>query len=527
MRDYFGYTRVSTVKQGEGVSLSEQKQSIGRYADREGLRVVEWFEERETAAKRGRPVWSAMLQRLRRGDARGVVIHKIDRSARNLRDWADLGELLDKGLEVHFAHESMDLGSRGGRLAADIQAVVAADYVRNLREETLKGFYGRLKQGIYPLPAPVGYLDQGAGEPKAIDSERGPLVKKAFELYSTGDWSLQSLAEELRRRGLRTTRGTAVTRSMLARVLRNPFYTGIIHIKRRGETFEGAHEALVSRHLFEDVQAVLDGKMPRKTVKHSFLLRRLISCTLCGRTLVGERQKGRVYYRCHGKNCAMTTIREDRAVGALRKVLSRVTLEEDEMELARELLDEREEEDGAGQAKALEGMKLSLAKISDRLDRLTDAYLDQEIEKDAYQERRERLLVERRDLRDRMRRLEENPGEPYRRVRRALELSDKALLGFEVTEDDEKREQVRIMSSNLAASPEKLSVELREPFIFFADRHRVPYSDPPRTKPRTNGQSMPEVARTAVTSLVGKLISWSELIQEKQRNCSDRECLPA
>jgi len=510
MRDYFGYTRVSTAKQGEGVSLSEQKQSISRYADREGLRVVEWFEERETAAKRGRPVWSAMLQRLRRGETRGVVIHKIDRSARNLKDWADLGELLDKGLEVHFAHESMDLGSRGGRLAADIQAVVAADYVRNLREETLKGFYGRLKQGIYPLPAPIGYLDQGAGKAKTIDPERGPLVKRAFELYSTGDWSLETLAEELRRRGLRTTRRTAVTKNMLARALRNPFYTGIIYIRKRGETFEGAHEALVSRGLFEDVQAVLDGKMPRKIVKHSFLLRRLIKCALCGRTLVGELQKGRVYYRCHGKNCPMTTIREDRAVGALRKVLSRIALEEDEMEFARELLDEREEADGAGQAKMLEGMKLSLAKISERLDKLTDVYLDREIGRDAYQERRERLLVERRDLRDRMRRLEENPGEPYQRVRRALELSETALLSFEVAEDDEKREQVKIMSSNLTASPEGLSVELREPFVFFSEHYHVPDGAPCRGELRTIVQEMPGVARTAVASFVERLMTWSQ-----------------
>ncbi len=96
-----------------------------------------------------------MLRELRKGTARGVVIHKIDRSARNLKDWADLGELIDRGIEVHFANESLDLHSRGGRLSADIQAVVASDYIRNLREETKKGIYGRLKQGFYPLRAPI------------------------------------------------------------------------------------------------------------------------------------------------------------------------------------------------------------------------------------------------------------------------------------------------------------------------------------------------------------------------------------
>lgn len=117
-----------------------------------------------------------MLKLLRNGKAAGVVIHKIDRSARNLKDWADLGELIDQGIEVHFANESLDLNSRGGRLSADIQAVVAADYIRNLREEAKKGIYGRLKQGFYPMRAPIGYLDNGAAKPKTIDPVRGPLV---------------------------------------------------------------------------------------------------------------------------------------------------------------------------------------------------------------------------------------------------------------------------------------------------------------------------------------------------------------
>ena len=73
----------------------------------------------------------------------------------DIKDWANLGELIDGGVEVHFANESIDINSRGGRLYADIQAVVAADYIRNLRDEVKKGLYGRLKQGLYPMPAPV------------------------------------------------------------------------------------------------------------------------------------------------------------------------------------------------------------------------------------------------------------------------------------------------------------------------------------------------------------------------------------
>src|SRR5579871_2544800 len=208
MKNFYAYIRVSSVKQGEsGVSLPQQREAIERYANANQLRITRWFEERITAAKRGRPEFSHMLSLLRAGNASGVVIHKIDRSARNLRDWSDLGELIDGGIDVRFANESLDMQSRGGRLSADIQAVVAADYIRNLREETKKGFYGRLKQGFYPMPAPLGYLDAGAGKPKTPDPERAPLIKKAFELYATGKYSQVALGKELYQLGLRKKSG--------------------------------------------------------------------------------------------------------------------------------------------------------------------------------------------------------------------------------------------------------------------------------------------------------------------------------
>src|ERR1019366_5716922 len=175
MKEYIGYTRVSTVKQGTtGVSLQEQRDAILRYAERNDFHVATWLEETETAAKQGRPIFNQALKLLRSGKAQGIILHKLDRGARNLKDCAAIGELSDQGSEVHFVNESLDLHSRGGRLSADIQAVVAADFIRNLREETRKGFYGRLKQGFYPLRAPIGYLDQGRGQAKAIDPVRAP-----------------------------------------------------------------------------------------------------------------------------------------------------------------------------------------------------------------------------------------------------------------------------------------------------------------------------------------------------------------
>src|SRR5215831_17324358 len=257
MKEFYGYVRVSTAKQGEkGVSLQEQREAIECYSQRNGLKISEWFEERETAAKRGRPIFNKMLKLLNRGKSNGVIIHKIDRSARNLKDWADLGELIDQGIAVHFANESLDLNSRGGRLSADIQAVVASDYIRNLREEARKGFYGRIKQKLYPLPAPLGYMDMGKGKAKELDTVKAPLVRNAFEFYASGRYNLHGLVEEMYRLGLRNRKGGKVTYNGFSVMLNNPFYIRLIKLRRTGETFPGCHQPLVSKSLFDRVQRI-------------------------------------------------------------------------------------------------------------------------------------------------------------------------------------------------------------------------------------------------------------------------------
>lgn len=129
MKSYLCYVRVSTVKQGEqGSSLIEQRSAIKAHARKQHFAIL--YEERETAAKLVRPIPGQMLLDLERTKAAGIIVHKIDRSARNLKYWAAVGELIDRGVEVHSADESLDLTSRGGRLAAGVQAVVAADYIR-------------------------------------------------------------------------------------------------------------------------------------------------------------------------------------------------------------------------------------------------------------------------------------------------------------------------------------------------------------------------------------------------------------
>lgn len=485
MKSLFAYIRVSTTKQGEhGVSLQEQRAAIERYVHQHGVEVAEWFEEIQTAAKRGRPVFARMLRLLQRGMAEGVVIHKIDRSARNLKDWADLGELIDRGIQVHFAAESLDLHSRGGRLSADIQAVVAADYIRNLREETRKGFYGRLRQGLYPLGAPLGYLDQGKGKPKIPDPDRAHLIRLAFELYAGKRFSLKELVKEMHTRGLRNRGGKSVSLNGLSYLLNNPFYAGVIRL-RSGETFAGIHEPLITKHMFDRVQDILRGKSNTKTVTHDFTYRRSFRCAYCQRTLIGELQKGHTYYRCHTPGCETKTIREERVADAIASTVRRLRLNATELAFLHqeaEVFLESREHDSEDLQRSLQ---LRLDNIRARLGRLTDALIDDEIGREIFDERKLVLLMERRDIERQLADLSGAATARATHFREYLELISRAQLQDEFRIPAEKRDWLTEVTSNRAVSGKSIVVELREPFHSVAEYLETHRCDPIRDIPRT------------------------------------------
>jgi DNA invertase Pin-like site-specific DNA recombinase len=485
MNSYFAYIRVSTAKQGEhGSSLQEQRDAIEAFARRGDLTIAAWFEERETAAKAGREQFSLMLAALKKRQADGVIFHKIDRSARNLKDWSVIQDLADQGIDVRFTQESVNLTSNEGKLTGDFLAVIASHYIRNLREEVKKGIQGRLKQGLYPLAAPLGYLDQGGGKPKIPDPSRAPFVRDAFELYASG-LSLHALRDELYRRGLRSKIGKQVGVNRLSEMLRNPFYMGIIRMKRSGAHYAGVHEPIVSKALFDRVQAVLDGKSNAKVIGHDFLFRRLIACAQCDYHLIGEWQKGHIYYRCHTKECPTCSIREETADEAVRACLQPFFFEDADLVELREMNAALELEWITRHAGYERAMALQIDNVDSRLSRLMDAYLDGAVDRSLFEEKKLTLLMERKALEERRGELSNGPQEITRNISEFLELVDTLPLTYQIGTTLEKRDILRIVTSNFQADRKNVVVKLRSPFQEVAMLAAVPTGAPVRHRPRT------------------------------------------
>lgn len=510
MKGYFGYIRVSTAKQGQtGSSLQEQRDAILTFAERHSLAITDWFEDRETAAKKGRTQFVRMMAALEKGKAAGVILHKIDRGARNLWDWARLQELIDAGVSVRFAHDDLDMKSRGGRLAADIQAVVAADYVRNLRDEVRKGIRGRLKQGLYPLPAPIGYLDQGKAKPKIIDPIKGPLVRAAFELYATGRYSFLTLPLKLQRMGLKRANGKPMSLCGIANMMRNPFYTGVIRVKTTGETFQGIHEPLIEPSLFRVVQAIIDGKSNTKARRNDFPYRRLLTCGECGYSLIGERQKGRTYYRCHSSTCKGTGMREDAVTACMNAAIKALCLSQEEIEDMRPIFHALDQDCARQQEELRQAARLRISALEARQERLTDAYLDQLIDQDTYNTRRQTLFLELAAEREGLRGLGGEREDSLSRAERFFEQVWKYELGPKQTPTDEYRDVVRELTSNRIVSGKNLYVTMRTPFkelgddivLLFGPPHQNAYrtfSDKTTVSEKAEAASTTELAARAI-----------------------------
>ncbi|NEK24203.1 recombinase family protein [Sulfitobacter sp. JBTF-M27] len=473
---------MSTLKQGEGVSLQEQKDAILAYAQGQGLDVVEWFEEKETAAKSGRPKFNRMLKLLRRGKAAGLIMHKIDRSARNLKDWSIVSELPDQGIQVFVATESLDFTTRGGRLTADMLAVIASDFIRNLREETKKGIRGRLKQGLYPFRAPIGYVDNGKGRPKTLCPVKAPLIKEMFELYGSGQHSLRSIHAEVQRRGLLNHSGRPLSLCGVETILRNPFYTGIIEIKRTGEIFKGVHEPLITPSLYQLVQDIKTGRCGPKITRHNHLFQGLFRCGLCNAPMSPELQKGRVYYRCQRPDCATKTVREDVLDDEVYQKLKVLQVSpENATKLEKEWLSDA---DPTGRDDLRRSIELRISLLEQSISRAADLLIDGTLDNETYVTKRKESSLKVAQLREELQKLPD-AAEIKANAKQFIELM-KTLAGlYQSLKRDEKREFIKNAFSNRTVVERKLTLEphswLTEAKVGLGVLDGAPHRDTDRT----------------------------------------------
>ena len=333
---YVLYARKSTEEDDRQVlSIEAQLIELQEYAAKEKLEIVASFCEAKTAREPGRIKFAEMLSLIEKGKADGIISWHPDRLARNSVDGGKIIHFVDRGLIKSLKFPTFWFEpTPQGLFMLNIAFGQSKYFVDNLRENVKRGLRQKIRNGVWPGWAPVGYLNNPKTRMIDIDREKSGKVKKLFELYATGKYTLKSLANWCKEKKLCGNLSKEIAVSNIQKILQNIFYIGLM--KYRGEIFEGKHEPLISKKLFDKCQEVMAkrGKV-QEVRKHNFAFLGLLKCASCGASITAEIQKGHNYYRCTKKKGLCQEkhyLREELLTEQIKSFLQKVSLSSQDTE---------------------------------------------------------------------------------------------------------------------------------------------------------------------------------------------------
>ena len=407
---YFLYARKSTdVEDKQVLSIEAQLSELRALARQEKLEVVQEFVEKKSAKMPGRPIFGDMMARIGKGEAQGIICWKIDRLARNPVDGGQIQWLLQQGIIRHIQTHDRSHFPNDNVLMMSVELGMANQYIRDLSVNTKRGLREKARQGIYPSSAPLGYLNNPRTKTIVVDRKKSPIIRKAFEMYAENKYRLEDIATFLHQNGIstRATRrwssdgGKAHSKDQMTWMLSNPFYYG--HFKYSGEVYEGKHTPLIDKKLFDRVQEVLKLRGKKKALKNSpQAFCGLLSCDSCDSSITAEKQKGHIYYRCTRKKgtCTEPYVREESLDFQLSELLARFVLPPEWAAELNRLADKDEKETSQIAAASVQEMRSKIAVLDGKIARLTDLFIEQDIERGEYLERKHALMSEKRSLQE-------------------------------------------------------------------------------------------------------------------------------
>ncbi len=405
---FFLYARKSTESEERQIlSIESQIVELRSLAQKENITIKHEFMEAMTAKEPGRPLFNEMISRIEKGEAQGIIAWHPDRLARNSIDGGRIVYLLDTEHIQFLKFPTFWFeNTPQGKFMLNIAFGQSKYYVDNLSENVKRGQRQKLRRGEWPGWAPPGYLNDRTLRKVIVDPVKGSLVKKMFELYATGHHNLPEIQKLTFNSGLMSRTGKPFSKSEIQRTLKKTFYYGLM--RYTGEWHQGSHEPLITKALFDKVQAVILRQSRPKKRKNSFVFLGLASCATCGCAVTAERQKGHHYYRCTKKKgpCSEPYIREEQLAEQIRAAITKVALPTD---VFQKMMAEWTKEQEIA-SRPIVTLKAEMEKkgfeIGRKLDRLLEAHLDGIIEKTEYRLKKENLLKKKVELDEELKRAE-------------------------------------------------------------------------------------------------------------------------
>jgi len=319
-------------------------------AERDGLEVVDIRRESHSAKESGqRPVFKEILEDIRRGRFNGILAWAPDRLSRNAGDLGSVVDLMDqKHLMEIRTYGQQFRNSPNEKFLLMILCSQGKLENDNKGINVKRGLKTRVEMGLWPAPAPTGYLKEKRLDRKCqtlIDPDRGPIIRKMFELVAHEKWSGRKLYHWLKfELNLKTAAGNKnLTLSNIYYILQNHFYYGVFEYpKKSGNWYTGKHEPLISKELYDLVQEQTRRQLmwSKNADQKEFAFTKLMSCGLCGSGITADEKfkklkngstNRHVYYKCtlaRDKNCQCGYISEEDLISQFQLLMEKIDIDE-------------------------------------------------------------------------------------------------------------------------------------------------------------------------------------------------------
>lgn len=305
-----------------------------------------------------------------------------------------------------------------------------------------------------------------------------PLIRKAFELYAYGEYSLKEVCAKLENEGLKTRDNKRLSKTSLEQVLKNPFYCGLMRWK--GELAEGKHEAIISRSLFNEVQEKLLGKAqikPHSTPQDAiFTYKGTLVCKECKCSITAEehtkkQENGNVhhyiYYRCtkaRGK-CSQSYIAEKELEKQFAEIFEDFILSPDQANKIQAKLEELYKDDINYQSNQEKAIVSKLEKLKEEKKNLLRKMALGEIEdQETFTEIKNDIQKEIADLQGRLADIGTHSETWFQQSSNLIYLAKNAKTLFLQGTKEEKQILINCVASNLFLLDKKIEFKLKEEF---------------------------------------------------------------
>src|SRR3989344_3981656 len=411
---YIIYTRKSTEDEDRQIlSIESQLAELREFAAKEKLEIVASLCEAKTAKEPGRTKFAEMLKQIEKGEADGILSWHPDRLARNAVDGGKIIHLIDKGIIKSLKFPTFWFEpTPQGLFMLQFAFGQSKYYVDNLKENVTRGMRQKIRNGVWPLWALLGYLNNPITRGIDVDTKKAILIKRMFKVYATGNYTLKEMSEWGKKVDLKSNLGNDISPGQVQKILQNIFYLGLM--KYKGEVFEGTHKPLISKKLFDRVQEVLKQRGRPQKIKHNFSFLGFIKCP-CSAAITAEKKikpsgKEYVYYRCTKKKGPCQEkhfLREEDLISQIKNYLQKVSLSSQDTEKVLTEL-EKDEAKAKEQTKILvQNLKKELIEIEAKLEKLLDVYLTEVISTEEYTSRKQKILTRKLELQEKIRDFEQ------------------------------------------------------------------------------------------------------------------------